>query len=90
MLYIGLDGGGTKTAAVAMDRDGTVLAEARSGGINYNFMPMEDAADNVTIGISPLSNTATKVSSSESWVDIPSVQSQAGIGKPPYQQENDI
>jgi len=47
MLYIGLDGGGTKTAAVAMDRDGTVLAEARSGGINYNFMPMEDAADNV-------------------------------------------
>jgi len=30
----------------------------------------ENVADNVTIRISPLSNTATKVSSSESWVDI--------------------
>ena len=30
----------------------------------------ENVADDVTIRISPLSNTATKVSSSESWVDI--------------------
>ena len=30
----------------------------------------EDVADNVAIRISPLPNTATKVSSSESWVDI--------------------
>lgn len=30
----------------------------------------EDVTDSVAIRISPLPNTATKVSSSESWVDI--------------------
>lgn len=46
-IIIGMDGGGTKTAAVAMDMQGNIISTSLSGGINYNFMPMSDAVDNV-------------------------------------------
>ena len=46
-VYIGIDGGGTKTNAVALDRDGTQLTQATGGGMNYNFIPLDDAVDNL-------------------------------------------
>lgn len=49
----------------------------------------EDVADNVTIGIAPLSTQPQKVSSSESWVDI-QVSKSGRHWEASYQQENDI
>lgn len=34
-MFLGVDGGGTKTALCLLDRDGTVAAQARTGGIYY-------------------------------------------------------
>lgn len=57
-IVIGIDGGGTKTKAVAMDYSGRIVAEASAGGMNYNFMPMESAVNNVCEAIRKLSITA--------------------------------
>ena len=42
-----MDGGGTKTIAVAAAADGTVLAVERGDGINYNTIGMERARGNL-------------------------------------------
>ena len=34
-LYIGMDGGGTRTTAVAVREDGTLAGSAQGGGLNY-------------------------------------------------------
>ncbi len=44
---VGVDGGGTKTIAVAAATDGTVLAVERGDGINYNTIGMEPARENL-------------------------------------------
>ena len=46
-VLIGVDGGGTKTVAVAARMDGTILAAQRGIGINYNNIGMEKARDNL-------------------------------------------
>lgn len=52
--YIGVDGGGTKTALLACDRDGNTVAEAMCGPLNYNFIGMEAALEDLRVGISAL------------------------------------
>lgn len=44
---VGVDGGGTKTIAVAAGEDGTVLAVERGEGINYNNIGMDRARSNL-------------------------------------------
>ncbi len=44
---VGVDGGGTKTIAVAAAADGAVLAVERGDGINYNTIGMERARSNL-------------------------------------------
>lgn len=46
-VIIGVDGGGTKTLAVACRMDGTILAAQRGVGINYNNISMDQARENL-------------------------------------------
>ena len=54
MLYIGVDGGGTKTALAAYDADGNVVAQSLSGPLNYNFTGIENAISNLKEGMEAL------------------------------------
>ena len=53
MIYIGVDGGGSKTALAAYE-DGALLATARVGAINYNFIGVEAAAAHLIEGVQAL------------------------------------
>ena len=53
MVLIGIDGGGTKTSCAAY-RDGGCIASARSGPMNYNFIGIHQAAENLLKGIAAL------------------------------------
>jgi N-acetylglucosamine kinase-like BadF-type ATPase len=46
-IIIGIDGGGTKTKAAALDENGRVVAQAESGSMNYNFLPVDECVSNV-------------------------------------------
>ena len=46
-ITIGIDGGGTKTKAAALDESGRILAQSEAGSMNYNFMPMNECVSNV-------------------------------------------
>lgn len=49
--YLVADGGGTKTDFLWFAEDGAVLARAKGGGSNANFLSPQYAADNVAQGI---------------------------------------
>jgi N-acetylglucosamine kinase-like BadF-type ATPase len=53
MIYIGVDGGGSKTALAAFE-DGVLLATARAGAINYNFIGVQAAAQHLLQGVAAL------------------------------------
>ena len=53
-LYIGVDGGGTKTVVALYDIMGNCLKETRCGPVNYNFIGVETAVENLLTGISGL------------------------------------
>lgn len=53
MIFIGVDGGGTKTAIAAFE-SGKQIASAVSGPMNYNFIGVEAAASNLISGIRAL------------------------------------
>lgn len=55
-LIIGVDGGGTKTLAVAACADGTVVAAARGEGINYNNIGMARARETLYGVVSQLTH----------------------------------
>ena len=42
-LYIGVDGGGTSTTAIALSSSGAVLGQASSGSTNFNSIGREKA-----------------------------------------------
>jgi N-acetylglucosamine kinase-like BadF-type ATPase len=55
MKYIiGTDGGGTKTAFAAADLSGKIIAESFSGGMNYNYIGIKEAAANYLDGVKKL------------------------------------
>ena len=53
-IYIGIDGGGTKTKAAALDENAKLVARSESGSMNYNFMPVKECASNVCEAINRL------------------------------------
>lgn len=55
--FIGLDGGGTSTKAVALDGSGNILAEAVSGPSNPNNVRCETAARNISAALRNLGLT---------------------------------
>lgn len=52
--FVGVDGGGTKTALIACTPDGTEVALAVCGPLNYNFIGIEAALHNLGAGIAAL------------------------------------
>ena len=52
--FVGVDGGGTKTALVACTADGLEVASALCGPLNYNFIDLDAALDNLQAGIAAL------------------------------------
>ncbi len=48
---IGVDGGGTKTAAVLMREDGAILARGRGGPANHNFVPPDAVVASVEAAV---------------------------------------
>ena len=53
MIFVGADGGGTGTALAAYE-NGTRIAAASSGPLNYRFIPPEEAVRHLTEGIAAL------------------------------------
>ena len=53
MVYIGVDGGGTKTALAAYE-NGELIASSRVGACNYNFIGVDAAVKNLVDGIASL------------------------------------
>jgi N-acetylglucosamine kinase-like BadF-type ATPase len=51
MLFLGVDGGGTKTAALLVDGDGRVLGSATADGSNYHSVGMDVAFPNVRLAV---------------------------------------
>ena len=52
--FVGIDGGGTKTALIALTADGKEIASAVCGPLNYNFIGTEQALKNLASGIDAL------------------------------------
>ncbi len=52
--FVGVDGGGTKTALVACTPDGREIASAVCGPLNYNFIGIDAALNNLGKGIAAL------------------------------------
>ncbi len=52
--FVGVDGGGTKTALVACTADGGVVASAVCGPLNYHFIGLDAALKNLKEGIAAL------------------------------------
>lgn len=53
MLFVGADGGGTKTKLAAFD-DGRLVAQSVVGPLNYRNIPFETAAENLAEGLRAL------------------------------------
>lgn len=60
MLVVGIDGGGTKTEGIAMNAKGEVVASARSGGVNLNFVPVEECERSVTEVVTRLAEMVSR------------------------------
>lgn len=58
MLVAGIDGGGSKTEGVIVDEAGMVVARAHSGGVNLNFVSMEECQRSVQEVLSQLAQQA--------------------------------
>ena len=52
--FVGVDGGGTKTALVAATAEGKEISSAVCGPLNYNFIGLDEALDNLAKGIEML------------------------------------
>jgi N-acetylglucosamine kinase-like BadF-type ATPase len=50
-LYVGVDGGATKTLAVAADGEGRVVGVGESGPSNYHIVGLEGAVENINAAI---------------------------------------
>lgn len=53
--FVGVDGGGTKTALIALTLEGNEAASAVCGPLNYNFIGIDAALENLKAGIASLS-----------------------------------
>ena len=51
MMFLGVDGGGTKTAALLVDSDGQVIGSGTADGSNYHSVGMEAAFPNVRLAV---------------------------------------
>lgn len=59
--FVGVDGGGTKTALVALTAEGEEFASAVCGPLNYNFIGTEQALKNLEAGVAALNLPAGSI-----------------------------
>ena len=50
--FLGIDGGGTKTAYLLIDENGECLAEEKTGGCSYKEIGIEKTAEILKLGAS--------------------------------------
>lgn len=74
--FVGVDGGGTKTALVAITLDGQEVATALCGPLNYNFIGLDAAIENLGEGIAALGLPAGSIAA-------------VGIGDPSIDDESE-
>lgn len=60
MIYVGVDGGGTKTKLVACEND-TLISEAIVGPCNYNFIGVDAAVNTLFDGVNALNIPLSKI-----------------------------
>jgi len=79
VLVAGVDGGGTKTEGVILNEAGEVVACARSGGVNLNFVSLEECERSVAEVFSQLASAVDREQVvriySVMLADIPSLRS---------------
>src|SRR5688500_7994524 len=59
-LYLGVDGGGTKTHAVLIDESGNLIAEATDGASNPLRIGIERAVDNILTAVDTACDLANR------------------------------
>ena len=74
--FVGIDGGGTKTALVASTAEGSVFASSVCGPLNYNFIGLDAALQNLADGIAALALPAGSITA-------------VGIGDPSIDDESE-
>ena len=57
-MFLGIDGGGSRTTASLFDRNGTFLCEASAGSINFYSNPLSDVRDNLAALLRDVRNAA--------------------------------
>lgn len=50
-IYVGVDGGATKTSALAADESGFIVGTGESGPSNYHIVGLEKAVENINLAI---------------------------------------
>lgn len=72
-IYLGVDGGGTKTQAALIDLDGKVLANGEAGGSNPAVFGIKKSLDNIIIAIQKI------LKNFPDTADIPACLAIAGV-----------
>ena len=62
-MYIGIDGGGSKTELVLFSEDGTCIARHVVGGANPNVIGLKESAERILSGISYFKDMAPEITS---------------------------
>jgi N-acetylglucosamine kinase-like BadF-type ATPase len=76
-FFLGIDGGGSKTAAVIVDSQGRIRGHGQAGSANYHTVGLETAVDHLTEATTQASRSAgCRAPLSAAWVGI------AGLDNP--------
>ena len=73
-FVIGVDGGGTKTAAALADMDGKIIARAVSGGSSVRNFGIELAAENVAKAIYDLIKRRKNIKITSVFIGLPAME----------------
>ncbi|MFZ3100459.1 MAG: BadF/BadG/BcrA/BcrD ATPase family protein [Minisyncoccales bacterium] len=81
-FVIGVDGGGTKTAAALADLDGKIVARAVSGGSSVRDFGIELAAENVVKAIYDLIKRRKNIKIASVFIGLPAMEEEYKDKKP--------
>lgn len=75
-LFLGVDGGGSKTAAVIVDSMGSEVGRGSSGSGNYAAVGLESAVRNITEAVQQARAAVPGISLTSAWIGL------AGVDRP--------
>jgi len=81
-FVIGVDGGGTKTAAALADMDGKTIARAAAGGSNMRHTGIKLAAENVAKAIYDLIKRRKNIKIASVFIGLPAMEEEYKDKKP--------